>query len=511
MDSERYHLLFIDDDKDFLHSMNMAISSNLFVESNGVEIELHYVSDPNKGIAFAQDLKEQGEKIAVIISDQQMPKLTGIEFMEQANKIVPNAIKMLLTGYASLDSARYAINNQILDQYVCKPIEDHDNFVSLIKNAIKTFHFREEKERAEQEIRQYIRELELTNARIKSMHFAAEKIAYLAQGLRKLDLDEVFDLIITKIPEIFNAMYSSLFLFNEEDNALHMVRSNYFSEAYKKALDAEDLSPMMVALRQNETIVLPEIQQAPYDFLYKECLGCSCIIIPFIIGDEQNSDDIIGKSEVIKGVLNMGNITDMETEEVVKYSASLIRNILGINILNARLYQKTQRLALIDGLTGLYNKHIFMEFLKKECDYSERHGIPFFLALLDADDFKVINDTHGHRIGDKVLTQMGLLCKRVVRKSDVISRFGGEEFAWIIHGDDVKNIISILNRFRRKVLKSEFPNNIKLSISIGLSRFSPHSKDTMERLIDRADEALYRAKGKGKNRVEVSLTGEAEK
>jgi diguanylate cyclase (GGDEF)-like protein len=488
--------------------MNMAMSSKLFSKSDGVEIESHFVSDPNEGLAFMQELTNEKEKIAVIISDQQMPELTGIEFIEHANKIVPNAFKMLLTGYASLDSARYAINHQILDQYVSKPIEDYDNFASLINNALKTFHFREEKERAEQKIKEYVHELEQRNARIKSMNLAAEKIAYLVQSFRKLDLNEVLDLIINKIPSVFNAKHSSLFLYNEEDNSLHMIRSNYLNEAYTKVLVADDHSPMMVALRRKETIVLPKIHNASYDFLHKECLGSSCIIIPFVLGGDKDSTNILQNSEGIKGVLNMGNIENMQAEEVVMYSASLIRNILGINILNARLYQKTQKLALFDSLTGLYNRHIFMEFLKKECGYSERKSLPFFLAILDVDDFKVINDTHGHQIGDKVLTQMGRLFQNAVRKSDVVSRFGGEEFAWIIHGEDVEKIFAVLDRFRMKVCNSEFPKNIHLSVSTGLTPYYPHSHDTTEKLIDRADKALYQAKGNGKNRVEVLVRNE---
>ncbi len=505
MDNKLYHLLCIDDDTDFLQSMNMAISSKKFAETDGVEIESHFVSDPNQGLAFIQELVEEQETIAVIISDQQMPELTGIELMEKANKMVPNAIKMLLTGYASLDLAKYAINHQILDQYVSKPIEDYDHFVSLIENAVKTFHFREEKERAEKEIRQYVRELELTNERIKSMHLAAEKIAYLAQGFRKLDLDEVFDLIINELPAVFNAKYSSLFLLNEQNNSLEMVRSNYLKENYTKSLDADDDSPMMVALRQNEIIVLSDIQKGPYDFLHKKCLGSSCIIIPFFICGDSTSEDIITCTEGVKGVLNMGNIVEMESEEVVTYSASLIRNILGVNILNARLYQKTQRLALIDGLTGLYNKDIFMEFLRKECDLSERDGSAFFLSIIDVDDFKAINDTYGHPVGDEVLIQLGLLFKNTIRKSDVIARYGGEEFACIIRNNDLENIISVLDRLRTKVMGNEFPNDIRMTVSIGLSRYDPHREDTMESLIDRSDQALYQAKRNGKNRVEVLL------
>ncbi len=159
-DSILYHLLFIDDDLDFLKSMDMAISQKLFAMNNGVEIESHFLSDPNEGLAFMQELIDGQEIIAVVISDQQMPELSGIDFLEKANKIVPKAIKMLLTGYASVESAKYAINHQILDQYISKPIEDHDYFAYLIKNAIKTFHFREEKEQAQEALLKARDELE---------------------------------------------------------------------------------------------------------------------------------------------------------------------------------------------------------------------------------------------------------------------------------------------------------------------------------------------------------------
>jgi signal transduction histidine kinase len=141
--------------------MNMMLSSNLRVEIDGVEVETHFVNHPTRGLDFTQELIEHEEKIALIVSDQQMPELTGTEFIEKANEMAPTSIKMLLTGYATLDSAKYAINHQILDQYISKPIDDYDNFTSLVRNAVKTFHFREEKERAEEALRNAHRELEL--------------------------------------------------------------------------------------------------------------------------------------------------------------------------------------------------------------------------------------------------------------------------------------------------------------------------------------------------------------
>jgi diguanylate cyclase (GGDEF)-like protein len=500
--------LFVDDDRDFIDSLKIALSTPLLDDTAGVKIEPHFLSDPNEGLAFVRELVEEKEEIAVIVSDQQMPVLTGIEFMEKAMIITPNTMKILLTGYASVESAKYAINNRILDHYVTKPIENRDSFVSLIINSVKTFHFREEKERAEQTIQLYVKELELKNEKIRKLHLAAEKIAYVAQGFRKLELDDVLDLIITKIPSIFGATYSSLFLLDEKEHSLQMTRSNHLSEAYTIPLDSDTKSPMLCALRENRTIVISEIAQAScYDLLHKELLGDSCIIIPFVAGDPHSADIINNHGATIKGVLNLGNIADMPGEDLILYTASLVQNILGINILNARLYQKTQQLALFDGLTGLYNKSIFLEFLNKECDYSERFQSALFFALGDVDDFKAVNDTYGHMAGDGVLRQLGQLFKQTLRKYDVVSRFGGDEFAWLITGCDTANIRSFFERVQSAVSNTELGNAAPVSVSIGVAIYNPGGHDSEEQLIDRADKALYRAKANGKNKVEFSFDG----
>ena len=206
MSDNVYHVLFVDDDNDFLHSLQMLASTVLRGDNNGVELVPHFVNNPNDGLDFVQALTDECEKIALIVCDQQMPA------------------KILLTGYASLASAKYAINNKILDHYVSKPIEDYESFTALIANAIRTFHYRAEKEISEQEIKRYVKELEETNERVRKLQRAAEKIAYLAQGFRKLDWNDVLDFIVSKIPDIFNAKYSSLFLLDDEKKNLKMVR-----------------------------------------------------------------------------------------------------------------------------------------------------------------------------------------------------------------------------------------------------------------------------------------------
>ena len=198
----------------------------------------------------------------------------------------------------------------------------------------------------------------------------------------------------------------------------------------------------------------------------------------------------------------MADINEMAPEYIVKYSASLIQNILGINILNAKLYQKTQKLALFDGLTGLYNKQIFMEFLKKECDHSERQGNSLHLAMIDVDNFKTINDTFGHSVGDEIISHMGSLLNRAARSSDIVARYGGDEFVWILNCDNEAKVQNALERFRVKVSRAALPRNISLTVSIGYSMYEPNRGDSIKALVERADEALYRVKNNGKNCLE---------
>jgi len=498
-----YHLIFVDDDHDYLLFIDAAMSSELAKKKNSSCLKLHYLSNAPETLELIDELNEKNEKIAVMVTDQRMSEMTGIELLEQASIIIPKTFKILLTAYGSLESAKYAINNSLLDQYITKPIDDPANFAILISNAVDIYHVREENDKVEEEVKKYIQELEEKNQKIKIMHRVTEQIAHLAQGFKKLDIDEVFTLITERLPDIFNAQKASLFLLNKEDNYLHMVRSNFLSEAYRKPMETQSTTPMMVALRENRIIVIPDIKQSDkYTFLGKESLGNSCVIIPFAIGHDKNTtDDVLGNTMEIRGVLNLGGIDSMDSEDLVLYSASLIQNLMAINILNANLYQKTTRMALIDGLTGLYNKQVFHEFLGKEREFSERSGTPFFLAIFDIDDFKKINDTHGHLEGDEVLKILGSLFLRSARKADIVARFGGEEFAWIIHNSDKEDCFNGLERIRNAVCATVFPKDISVSVSIGLAQYFPNNHDSIENLINRADSALYQAKAAGKNRT----------
>jgi diguanylate cyclase (GGDEF)-like protein len=161
-----------------------------------------------------------------------------------------------------------------------------------------------------------------------------------------------------------------------------------------------------------------------------------------------------------------------------------------------------------DGLTGVANRRSFDRALARLVARSERGQFPFTLALIDVDDFKTINDQHGHAIGDRVILCVAHILAAHVRANDLVARYGGEEFALLLEQTPAAQARSKLEKLVKDVEKTysyEYDGEMKLltfTYSIGAADHQPG--DAADDLIKRADEALYNAKRKGKNRVEVT-------
>jgi diguanylate cyclase (GGDEF)-like protein len=167
------------------------------------------------------------------------------------------------------------------------------------------------------------------------------------------------------------------------------------------------------------------------------------------------------------------------------------------------LYSQLATLAKTDQLTGLMNRHGFEEIQAREISSAKRYGHALSLAIFDIDHFKKVNDTYGHDVGDEVIRAIADCCRRVFRDCDYSFRYGGEEFIVLIPQTDVKASMEAVERLRKEVeamvVKASGGRTIKVTISIGLAAY--HKDDeTGKRLLKEADEALYNAKGAGRNR-----------
>jgi diguanylate cyclase (GGDEF)-like protein len=166
--------------------------------------------------------------------------------------------------------------------------------------------------------------------------------------------------------------------------------------------------------------------------------------------------------------------------------------------------------ALRDGLTKAFNKKYFTDRLESEFTFSVRHATPLALVLFDIDHFKKVNDTHGHQAGDHVLTEMATLLTATLRAEDVFARYGGEEFAVICRGSDPIQAQVVGERLRKAVEAHSFvyeKTNIPVTISVGIAVLpDPAVKDASD-IVSLADQALYKSKHAGRNRVTLHVPG----
>jgi diguanylate cyclase (GGDEF)-like protein len=173
----------------------------------------------------------------------------------------------------------------------------------------------------------------------------------------------------------------------------------------------------------------------------------------------------------------------------------------------ARLLEKVEALASTDALTGLGNRRVLDDRLRSEVDRARRYQKPLGLLLADVDDFKMVNDTYGHGIGDTVLQAVAAVLRQAVREIDVCIRYGGEEFAVVLPHADTESVLVVAERIRAMVAGVPIATAVEpiktLTISIGVATYPVHGRSA-EQLMEIADAALYRAKRRGKNCVETA-------
>ncbi len=154
-----------------------------------------------------------------------------------------------------------------------------------------------------------------------------------------------------------------------------------------------------------------------------------------------------------------------------------------------------------DTLTGVYNREFFQKELTKKTKSANRYDQSFALAMVDVDNFKNVNDTYGHQVGDEVLKKLADSINKNIREDDVFARWGGEEFVIIANGADINSIIELIKKIQKEIIKVDFGVAKNVTASYGLTVYK--EKDNEESILKRADEALYLAKEKGRDRYEV--------
>jgi len=212
------------------------------------------------------------------------------------------------------------------------------------------------------------------------------------------------------------------------------------------------------------------------------------LIVPFRIKSESRPVGYLAASGIDK-------------EEKDKFSILANQFILGAK--KAVLYKRVQELAINDSLTGIFSRRYYLERLQEELERSKKFSYNFAFFMIDIDNFKDYNDRFGHLVGDTILRELARILKENIRQIDLIGRYGGEEFSIILTETGRQEALFVAERIREAVESQSiraYDEDLKVTVSIGISIYPSDAREVGQ-LIERADEALYRAKLTGKNKI----------
>ncbi|MBX3179508.1 MAG: diguanylate cyclase [Candidatus Hydrogenedentes bacterium] len=226
---------------------------------------------------------------------------------------------------------------------------------------------------------------------------------------------------------------------------------------------------------------------------------------PFILISGQGSEDVVAQA-VRRGACDYLPKAGLNRERVVQSILAALERVRLRQELEAA-HRRLADLATHDELTGLYNRRYLMEALETEISRAHRYGQPLTLCMFDLDHFKDLNDQFGHEAGDRVLVSIADMLHQTVRSPDVAGRYGGEEFLVLLINTGVEKAAHYGDRLRRQVGRKRFrfggQARVRITCSIGLAACHPDA-DRAPDLVNRADAALYDAKGSGRNRVRIA-------
>jgi diguanylate cyclase (GGDEF)-like protein len=202
-----------------------------------------------------------------------------------------------------------------------------------------------------------------------------------------------------------------------------------------------------------------------------------------------------------KNVIGYLAVSGLREEEKDKFHILGQQFLLGLE--RALLYKKVQELSITDSLTQIYSRRYFLEKLEEEISRAKKFQLSFAFLMVDIDHFKKINDNYGHLVGDVILKEVAKAIKENVRQIDFMGRYGGEELSIILTETNKQDAGLITERIRQAVESRQikaYDETLNTTVSIGVSVYPADATNSMA-LIDKADQALYRAKLSGRNKV----------
>jgi len=407
------------------------------------------------------------EEFDIMLADLVMPGVDGIELLETAKQLTPAMDVIMMTGYASVESAVRCLKSGAVD-YLTKPINPEELKIT-IKRVLELKHLFDEN-------------AELRN--LLNLYETCQRVSLC------LELSKLYQL---SLDAVIQALQADLGLACFKENGEWVVKA-------LRGLDQEEAEDIMFELLGEELSELPHRVLTIDEPSVGKDKGAgrhlrvrSCLVMPIRVPQALEGMIVAFKKNPNQPFDRM----DLGT-------ARFISEQIHMSFENAFKYMDAQRLVFIDDLTGLFNTRYLDLSLQTELKRSKRFKASLSLLFIDLDHFKNVNDTHGHLVGSKLLIETSKIFKECVREIDVVIRYGGDEFIIILVETDQKGAVHVAERIRQSVEDNvyKFDNGLELRMAccVGIATY-PDDAETKSELIHLSDKAMYRGKETTRNVV----------
>lgn len=337
--------------------------------------------------------------------------------------------------------------------------------------------------------------LEDTNLRLTKSIAEFYTLQQISEAIGSIfDINELLKFVNDVILGVMGVNYSTIVFFDHKKNKLKVHYTNVKDKEDLAILSDNINCKFLLDILESEKPILEnDVIPEKFEFIQSRIIG-SFICIP--LSSKSRKFGLLLIEHKNKNTLNNENLRLVTT----------ICKSVSMAIENAELYASMQVLATIDGLTGVFNRVYFHQKFENEFKLAKESGYELTLVILDIDYFKKFNDTYGHLFGDVVLKSVVQTVKNSLRATDTMARFGGEEFVIILPRTSIKKAFEKVEYLRHKIANSVITDSLvsaSVTASFGIASFPETSKSITE-IIKDADNALYKAKDNGRNRIEVA-------
>lgn len=456
-------ILLVEDEPD-----QIELTLNAFRQKGG-PFEFESVSDGKEAVA-----RVNGDRLDAVLLDYSLPTLNGLEALRLIREKSPSLPVVMVTGHGHEAIAVEAMKLGAND-YVVKSRNYHETLPLILENVLRKCEL---ERRIEEGALQNRMLFEIAAAVVKERKVDA-LVRTLTRGVRQLIRTQAAAVILVDP--------------NHQIQSIVTDRMEIAGDLVSGPLEAAGI--LVANLAADSAVVIDEPHS---EVLWSRTPPVNPIPHHLITAPIRKRGELMGVIVAVnkeyREPFTVGDINALSTLAI--HAAEALDN--------ARFLEELEYQAITDSLTGLYNHREFQKRLSEEMERGLRYGTSFSLLMIDIDNFKTYNDSYGHPSGDLILKGVVEMIRSCVRAVDIPARYGGEEFAVILPETHGKATNIVAERIRRRVEEREFiletHGSVRVTVSVGVSEF-PHDTNRREDLILAADEALYFAKTRGRNRV----------